>query len=196
MSGQDYPIKSNEQIRQFFRAAGGNSFLQYFRLPSPDWPDGLDRITLWHQSYGALAGLVPPLRKRFLRIPIRRSFPQGFEPFGGSALWSMHRDAIEYVSEFAQDNKRFVDFFKHVLFPEEVFFQTVLLNSPLAARVVPDNCRYVDWRENGPHPAVLTSEDLPALESSSALFARKFDPTRDAAVLDRIDGMLVDKGSA
>ena len=40
-------------------------------------------------------------------------------------------------------------------------------------------------------PEVLTMDDLPALERTPALFARKFDTTTDAAVLDEIDDRLL-----
>lgn len=39
----------------------------------------------------------------------------------------------------------------------------------------------------GPHPKTLTMEDLPSLQSSSKLFARKFDAEMDGAILDELD---------
>ena len=85
-----------------------------------------------------------------------------------------------------------MDFFRRVLIPDELFFQTILLNSPLRDRIVNDNLRYMDWsRPNVPLPAVLGTGDLPQLQQSPALFARKFDVTVDSAILDMIDERIL-----
>jgi hypothetical protein len=55
---------------------------------------------------------------------------------------------------------------------------------------VNDDLRYVDWSEGGPSPRVLTSYDLERMVRSSALFARKFDPRVDAAVIDALDAHI------
>lgn len=54
LTGQDYPIKSNRQIEDFFRRQEGRSFMQYFPLPADGWDyGGLDRINSWHLRVGA-----------------------------------------------------------------------------------------------------------------------------------------------
>jgi hypothetical protein len=53
----------------------------------------------------------------------------------------------------------------------------------------------VDWSEGGASPRVLTSFDLDRLVRSSALFARKFDPRVDAAVIDALDAHIDGAGS-
>jgi hypothetical protein len=86
----------------------------------------------------------------------------------------------------------FVRFFKYVDVPDELFFQTVIMNSPLCGSVVNDNLRYIDWKDpNAASPAILTTSDLESLTRSSKLFARKFDTTVDGDVLDLIDQKLL-----
>jgi hypothetical protein len=80
-----------------------------------------------------------------------------------------------------------IDLFRRASSPDESFFQTVLVNSPLRDRLVNDDLRYVDWSEGGASPRVLTSYDLDRMLASHALFARKFDPAVDAEVLDVLD---------
>jgi len=55
---------------------------------------------------------------------------------------------------------------------------------------VNDDLRYVDWSEGGASPRVLTSYDLDRMTRSSALFARKFDPRIDSAVIDALDARI------
>jgi hypothetical protein len=94
------------------------------------------------------------------------------------------------VARFVQSRPDVVDFFRHVDIPDEMIFQTVLVNSELAGSVVNDNLRYIDWtRVLG--PALLEARDLPALGASPKLFARKFDVSHDADVLDLIDAALL-----
>ena len=82
---------------------------------------------------------------------------------------------MECVLDFVQREPAVVEWFRHVLAPEEIFFQTVLENSP--GIVLERDCRrYFDFsrtREN--HPAVLQGGDLDAVVSSGAWFARKVE---------------------
>ena len=52
--------------------------------------------------------------------------------------------------------------------------------------VLDDTLHFVDW-DAEPGPAILRLQDLPRLESSGKLFARKFDVAVDSAVLDALD---------
>jgi hypothetical protein len=182
LTGQDYPIKSNDAIHRFFAENRGSSFMAYNALPSESWSPrgGLDRIEHWHlRSYG-----------RHVRLPWKRIFPTALRPFGGGAYWCLSRTCIEYVSEFVHARPEVVDFFKHVDIPDEIFFQTVVMNSELADSVVNDNLRYIDW-SRGPKPAVLEAHDFERLRGSPKLFARKFDVFHDEEVLDLIDRHLL-----
>ena len=127
------------------------------------------------------------MRTRLLRLPlIRRRFPQGYEPYGGSAFWALSAPALEYVHRFVRDNPSFVRFFRHVLIPDEIFFQTILLNSPLRDATLNEQLHYVDWSGGGAHPATLGAADVEPMLASGKLFARKFDPA-DTEVLDSLD---------
>jgi hypothetical protein len=65
---------------------------------------------------------------------------------------------------------------------------TLLMGSPFRSRVAGHNLTYAKWTPtSGPHPKTLGIEDLPSLESSSKLFARKFDADVDSTVLDELD---------
>jgi hypothetical protein len=186
LTGQDYPIKPRGVIERFFAEHRGKSFMAYSQLPSPSWSPrgGLDRIEYAHwRLYG-----------RHARLPLRRRFPAGLRPFGGGAYWCLTRECIELVSEFVAARPEAVRFFARADIPDELFFQTVIMNSRLADTVVNDNLRYIDWTR-GVRPAILTTDDLPALKASPKLFARKFDVTRDERILDLIDRELLSGAS-
>jgi hypothetical protein len=182
LTGQDYPIKSNDYIESFFTSANGKSFMGFSALPSDSWSPrgGLDRIEFRHLR----------LHGRHLRSPFRRPFPAGLRPYGGGAYWCLSRACIEYVARFVADRPDVVAFFRSVDIPDELFFQTIVLNSELRDTVVNDNLRYIDWTR-GKRPAILKSDDFEALRASPKLFARKFDVEQDKNVLDLVDRHLL-----
>jgi hypothetical protein len=187
LSGQDYPLRPPDAIDSFFRRHVGKSFLHHFPIPSDEhWIDengGLDRIEYWHFERIAY-------RTRQLRIPlIKRRFPSGFRPYGGSAWFALTPEAVRYVIDFVSQNHSFVRFFRHVFIPDETFLHTILLNSPYRNLVVNDVLHYVEW-PGGAHPALLGSADVPKLLASGKLFARKFDFKHDPHVLDILDREL------
>jgi hypothetical protein len=184
LTGQDYPIKTNGQIVDFFDRNAGRSFMSYFALPSPEWTDGgLPRFEHWHvRRFG-----------RHVAVPVRRRIPQGLRPFGGSSYWCLTRDCVEYIARFTNRNRSFVDFFKHVDIPDELIFQTLLMNSPLAPTIVNDDMRYINWKNaDASSPSVLRVHDYPEVARSTKLFARKFDTQIDVEILDRIDREILD----
>ncbi len=93
------------------------------------------------------------------------------------------------MTRFVRRNPRFVRFFEHALLPDELFFQTIVMNSPLVETVVDDHLRYIDWSVD-PGPAVLRAADFDTLIASGSLLARKFDDTVDATILDLLDAHI------
>jgi hypothetical protein len=203
LTGQDYPIKSNAHIGSTLNASRGKAFLKFFPLPSNEWANGgMNRIERWHFGFKGWHYLFPanPERVALLSrklatlsakiIPFKRPFPRGYQAFGGSSYWCLPTECVLYIHEFIHRNPGFVDFFRHVYISDEIFFHTIILNSPFKEHVVNDDLRYVDWSKPA-GPAVLTIEDFPKLLHSRKLFARKFDVTVDERVLDMIDHVLL-----
>lgn len=185
LTGQDYPIASNRRIGEFFRENEGLSFMTGFPLPSDEWQEGgMDRIESWHVRLGSHYVRIPGIGG-----PLARRPPAGLRPYGGSAYWCLSRECTEYVHGFLQDARSYERFFRFVNVPDEIFFQTILLNSPLRHTIVNDDLRYLEWRhpEVAGGPAVLRRSDFESIMGSGKLFARKFDVTEDAEILDLID---------
>jgi hypothetical protein len=189
LTGQDYPIKSNQHIRRFLQKHLGTNFLEHFPLPRAAWDDGgLPRIQSWHlRILHRHVKLSPPGW-----LPWRRRIPGGVIAFGGSSYWCITRDCVEYIKAYLERKPEFISFFKHVDVPDELFFQTIVMNSRFRDTVVNDDLRYTVWDDlTSGSPAVLTRDDFSRLASSAKLFARKFDATVDAEVLELIDRELL-----
>jgi hypothetical protein len=182
LTGQDYPLRSPSEISRRLGDAGGRSFMRHLALPWEPWGPrgGLDRIEDWH---------LITYRRLHLALPLRRELPLGLTPYGGSAYWCLSSTLVHFVHGFLRDNPAYVRFFEHVFVPDELFFQTIIMNSELRDTVENDDLRYLDWSRE-PAPVVFTHDDLPALLGSGQLYARKFDETVDASVLDALDRHL------
>jgi Core-2/I-Branching enzyme len=179
LTGQDYPLRSAASIAERLGASGGASFMNWWPLPHAPWGErgGLERFEDWHWvTYD----------RKHIALPLRRRLPHGLAPFGGGAYWCFARPLVDYVQRFVTTSRDYVRFFEHVLIPDELFFQTLIMNSPLRDSIVNDNLRYLDWSRE-PAPAVLGVGDLDRMLGSDKLFARKFDETVDREVLDRLD---------
>lgn len=202
LTGQDYPIKTNAQIMAFLQSSAGKSYLDYAELPD-DGPVSRDRIDYWHLRFGK--HLAFPARRGFRSRPLsliwrllislfpwKRKFPTGFHPYVGSSYWCLSRECVIYVNAFIAQNRAFVNFFRYVDIPDELFFHTLILNSAWRDKIINASLTYFDWSNPAAGlPAILGREDFEKLRRSPKLFARKFDTTKDAAVLDMIDRDLL-----
>jgi Core-2/I-Branching enzyme len=182
LTGQDYPLRPASLIERRLEDSQGRSFLTY----RPATGRFLRRLTRFHW-HGTVLGRRVRLPNRFMPMTLGRSLPPGLEPYTGSAHWCLSRECLRYIGELEARRPELIDFFRWSAVPDEQFFQTILLSSPLAGTLVNDDLRYIDWSDGGDSPRTLTSDDLGRLLASDALFARKFDPRVDADVLDVLD---------
>jgi hypothetical protein len=198
LSGQCYPLKSIDSIKRFLHDKSF-AYMENFKLPSGIWKNGgLDRFEYaYYKNY--LFILVEILLKnllrsskfearKFVKLPrINRKLPYALEPYGGSAYFCLTKTHVDYVLEYLEDKPNLLTFFKHTFAPDEIFFQTIILNSVLKDTVTNDNLRYIDWTKKE-LPALLKIDDAHGLLNSPKLFARKFDIEIDQSILDLIDG--------
>jgi len=194
LTGADYPIKSDEQIRAALSAANGHSFLEFGRWPIANWEKGkgIRRIHNYHfhppfPDWLRAYGWQPSWQH--ITIPARRKLPGSLHPYFGNGFWYLSRACLKYVLDYTAEHPDYIPFFKHVYIPDECFYQCLLMNSPLAPTIQPRSLTYVDWSRK-PFPAILNVSDMPRLLQSDCLFARKFDNKVDAAIMDQLDRML------
>lgn len=190
LSGQDYLIKTNTYLESFLEKHHKQEFMEYCSLHSPEnkwynqggYYQSLKRIEWWHFHF----------RSKHLCVKKKRRFLPEIEPYGGSQWWCLSKDCLKYIKDFIEQNPTFVNYFKYTFIPDELFFQTIVLNSPFKDHVINDDLRYVDWDNPNPNaPATLLKKDFETLTFSSKLFARKFDMTRDVEILDLIDQQIL-----
>lgn len=181
ISGADLLLKPLDDFVGFFEAHPGRNFMEYFRLPHANWSGGgLGRLEFVHplDRLNLREAWPYAVYRRYLDRQMRKGRVRPLPPhpvYGGSTWWSLTREAVTYICDnYNRDG--WYDRLADTFVPEEMYVQTLLLNSPLKDTVVNDNLRYILWEaRHGSVPAVLDESDVEALCRSGAMFARKVD---------------------
>lgn len=188
ISGQDYPIKHNAFILEFLSSNRGYEFIEYCELSPNGWEGAMTRFERYWLHDIINNTPVCSLIQNVLSVLLpKRKIPKGYNAFGGSSWWTISSDCARYILDFVDKERKFVDFFRLTLCPDEIFFQTIIMNSEYITRICNNNLRYIDWSEGESNPKVLSKVDFNLLLSSNKLFARKFDTNLDEQVLDMLD---------
>lgn len=197
LSGQDYPIKPNDEIRRFLEQHRNTDFVEHFALPRKNWDKG---GAYRYRRYHFVVSKNKYVRRLVNLVNFwlpRRAIPYGLKPYCGSFYFALSRKSAEYIERFTETHPRFVPFFRYSYIPEEMVIHTILMNGPeeIRGRVHAGSLTHVDWsRPRGPYPATLGAAEVPALLRSSCLFARKFDTREDPDILDLLDRVVLKRG--
>ena len=199
ITGQDYPIKNISHFKKLTNEPNPVDYLEYFKIPTKQWlKGGMYRVD-YYNFYDLLNArknnklLIHKLVRLQEILKIKRPFSKDKIPnlFGGSAFWSLTRETLQYVVDYTNQDGYLLRRLKYTLAPDEIYFQTVIMNSLYAENIVNDNRRYIDHTTNrgGGPPAVLDESDFKNIVRSNKLFARKFDSPRS----DKLRQMLNEK---
>ena len=185
LSGDSYPLKPLEVIKK--ELSGKNcAFMEFFELPHNGWHQGCFH-RLNNRYY-----FIPRRKYPYvwnLSVPrFKKGLPCGLSPYGGGGNLCLQKRHASYILQFIEKNPSVSKFFRRVWGPDEIFYQTILLNSPLSSSVINQCTMYSDYSGGASHPKNLTKCDLETLKRSGKFFARKF--SIDEGVLDIIDQEL------
>jgi len=204
LTGQDFPLKSRDEMIARFAAAPDKSYVSWFDPLNADglWSNARERLTRYHLTWAWLQALlsIPGIGRRLRQLfgwtnqlpslpGFERKWPDFFKYYGGANHVALSRSAVRYLVENPAA-KRIRRWLRAAGHPDEILFQSVLLNSPFAPYIVNETLREIDFPRHSPHPRTFTTEDLPRLLESPALLARKFDAAVDPAVLDELESRI------
>lgn len=193
LSGQDYPIKSQDYIHNYVQTHPGENYIGYV-------DDGLtgrmaERAEQYHllirRPGSSLKSTVfSRFRKGFVilqqRLHIIRHFPF---PIKKGAQWvSLSDDFCAYLMEKSDD---LLHLFRYTYCPDEMVIHSLFASSPFAdtlhqpeGREYEQCLREIDWDRGSPY--TWQEEDLGFLISSDKWFARKVSSSH-MALIDHIN---------
>lgn len=189
MSGQDLPIKPQTEIKRFFMENSEKEFVAFdchtFEFPERVWykyffQEFIGKNTNWN-FYRILQSSMVILQKK---LHIKRNTDIKFQK--GCNWFSITDSLARYIVEKEDWVKKT---FKHSFCADEVFLQTIVLNSPFIDNLYYNDSgfntmRFIDWKRGQPY--VFGINDLGELKSSRLMFARKFDADIDESIVDEI----------
>lgn len=192
ISGQDLPIKSNQEIINFFKD-NVHEYIQAIKIPKNHRLE--NRLTRYHTNKKYFRSKS---YKRFFDIPLfiqRLLFellsaikprPIDYNFYYGSNWLNLSGICVQKILQYLEKDKKFIRRFKWTKCSDEIFFQTLIYMID-GIQISDDNLRYIDWKHSSStSPKTLTMDDYDMICKSGKLFARKFDTAVDPQVIDRI----------
>jgi glycoside transferase family 14 len=193
ISGADLPLKNQDYIHSFFAQHQGKEFVGLHQRPMNSHADRA--LHYWHPFTRSFrgSGCVFAIKRILRYLVIQTQVLLGIRrnttiPFHKGGQWvSITRELIDYLLE--QEDRAFT-IFSRTFGADEYFVPTLIWDTPFMERLFDATdesrgaMRYIGWRADG-QLIDFTSQDLPALQQTEYLFARKFN-SRDKAFLQEI----------
>lgn len=192
ISGVDLPIKSQNEIHDFFDANGGMEYISVEKCSNTDF-NIFPRIGQFHffqEKIGRnsnkgmkvrLAGrleLISIKIQNILGIDRTKKLPSIYK---GAQWFSITHNMALYLLSREKDIERW---FKYGIGVDELFVQTIAMQSPYKNKIENDNKRFIDWNRGQPY--TWKSENYEEIINSKKLFARKFSIDEDPKIIEMI----------
>ena len=200
ISGQDYPIKSCQEIKDLLVKKNGAEFLAHFELPTKNWPasnGGLNRVDYFH-LYNLLnvkTKMGSKINSAFVKIQKKLHLKRNREHlpklYGGWSWWTLSYPCLKYVIDYTEKNPLFFKRFEYTAMACEMYFQTIIMNSPFKKNVINNDLRYIVFNEGNPNPNILDESDYEGIVSSDAIFARKIVYPASKKLIEKINSHIL-----
>ncbi len=198
LSGVDLPLKSQTEIHNFFYKNRGKEFVHF--TSSEISKDKINWISHYHflqkfvrcSKFNAINKLFAIFEKILLTgqkiLGIKR-YDHTYQLQKGANWFSITDDFAKYV---LSQEKWIEKHFKFSKSADEIFMQTILINSKFRSHLYLDSfnddyhacMRYIDWNRGNPY--TFHMKDFNELLCSDFLWARKFDENIDKKIIDEI----------
>lgn len=192
VTGQDFFASSPSDFDTIL-GEGKTNYIEIHKCPFAAWDNcwggGFDILRYYTLAsccdvrfdYGRILNRILIKVQKVLHIS--RTLPS-YPIYGGSVYCSLSSDAIKEVL-YGELSKDLLGRLNNSIIGEELFFQTVLMNSELKGSVENNKLRYIDWGCEAP-PKVLSEMDFGKIIASKALFCRKIESKYSRFLLHKL----------
>ena len=155
LSGQDYPLASNRQIKRFLSTHQTYNFIdikpiqdawpgeytyklhKYYLNLTPKRANGLfisyfldmPFISFLKTSFRLVKNGIKQ-RDFGLCLLIFKSFKKRNSPisdhYGGSQWWALNNETLKMILNYVEENPQFLNFHRYTYIPDEIFFHTII----------------------------------------------------------------------
>ncbi len=174
VSGDTLPLRTDADIKRFLWDNRGCEFLFEGALQSFHasrvryrYPGGDPRGSRWMA-----------LRRRLKLLPHNKYF-ESLPPLHFGSNWFVITPSLrDWIFDYLGVHPEFTEAFRYSHCGDELFFATLVANSPFAGNRDQRRYMYADWTTGPQYPRTLDESDFPRLEQAARqegmLFARKF----------------------
>lgn len=191
ISGVDLPLKSQDYIHAFFESHHGKNFMEIDKnaIRSNKFIERIQYYRFFQNVIGRNSGrtiyFVEKAEEMSLNIQrflkINRTNKSEYKFYKGENWFSITHDLATEILKKENFIKKFC--FRTIC-ADEVFLQTVSMNSKYSGTIEDVSLRYIDWTRGTPY--TFTIEDLELLVGSDKLFARKFSERKDSQIIEKL----------
>lgn len=208
LSGLDYPLWGNMKIHDFFKLRRDVEFIMGMKLEDSNSPKQMAKVVQYHPfrdlewSNKWLKDKVIVASRTILRLLPWRKKPTvnvgGKEcpVYFGADYWALTLPCVKYVCNELKHNISLRRYFQTSFIPSELCVQTIVFNSPFAAKALKmagpykglwalTPLHYINY-DNG-YIKILTEGDWPILAKSGKMFCRKIATGTSDALAEKVD---------
>ncbi|ADV42879.1 beta-1,6-N-acetylglucosaminyltransferase [Bacteroides helcogenes] len=207
LSGQDYPLWTNEEIHCYFDKHKDTEFIAGMNLTRCTCADQRSKIVNYHffrdlkwKNLWWKNKLIVASRNLMKLLPVRKDIrtlldSKKADIFFGSDYWAVTLPCARHIYEKLCSEKKMIRYFKTSFVPSELCIQTIVFNSPFGKHALLYEGDYpglsgltpLHYIEYGKAIKVLTAEDLSALQQSGKMFCRKVASIASGKLVEEID---------
>lgn len=191
ITGQDCLCKKKSELKKFFCKDNDKNYMS-----CSDKEDSHFRFKVFYRN--DLLNYKSPIGKLLTKISyvvqrilfINRKPPFNYKIHKGMVYVSITKAFSNYIVSFlgSKEGSKFFSWLKWTFVPEEFFFQTILMNSPLCNTCVNNNFRFALWKEkHGCQPGILDENDFETIKISNYFFARKISSIYSDKLLNKLN---------
>jgi hypothetical protein len=217
LSGQDYPIKNNDYIYDFYNSNYGLNYVAINDITDiwPNWRDRFERYNFHLPNKRLNRGIYPYRDKRFFKIKNfkdifylyyyigakttlstifkdKRALPNYIVPKGGGTWWALPVETAINIIDYLERHPDFLTYHSYTHVSDETFFASIV-NEIEEKEQIRETTTYTNWvREKVDLPVTFEKDDLQELleAGDNYLFARKFDIYKDYDILKKLDDLI------
>ncbi len=202
ISGADLPLKSAKEIYDFFTENDGYEFINFYSKEFNLYKRTNYYYFFQDKQTRGKNDIYKYLNKGLVFIQKLLKFKRKHKYFNnfmkGCNWFSITNELTSYVISLEKELEKD---FKHSYCSDEMFLQTIVYNSKFKDKLINKDYdddyfsikRFIDWNRGKPY--TFTNIDFDELMYSDMLFARKFNPSQDSEIINKICNKLIEENN-
>jgi len=195
LSGDCLPLKNSDQIKDFLTKNNGKEFIGIQK--KPDVVELENNIKYEHSDLylkrekNILESIMFKIQRNVTSPKINSGYKLLPRLYKGANWFCISGELCNYILKYLKENAWYSEAFEKSFCGDEVFFQTIIMNSKYSDKIYKYNAgyddnhmalRYIDWNSGPEYPKTLTEEDftnINSIENEDCIFGRKFHENLD-----------------